>query len=141
MIGVCPYCKKEVVPGDAIYTITGAHWDCHSKTLPVLTKETRRTAQKISDGVYLEKPEHDTKCPDGFVCYGWRRVNKGGYVRFSGGRHYHENLTEYVGKFVYVTLRDMWGINVDVWINGPFKNPCISTFNENAWKELTTKGI
>lgn len=65
--------------------------------------------------------EYDTKCPDGFTCYGWRRVNKGGYVRFSHGQHFHDDLLPLVGKYVYVTLADMWGSEVDIWPEKPWQ--------------------
>lgn len=66
------------------------------------------------------RPRHDTKCPDGFTCYGWRQVHKGGYVRFAHNKHFHDDLAQWAGMWVYVTLADMWGCDVDVWPDGAF---------------------
>jgi hypothetical protein len=37
--GTCGLCDRPIVPGDAIYTLTGTHWDCHD----TVTGGTRRT--------------------------------------------------------------------------------------------------
>ena|ERR1700741_3047177 len=87
----------------------------------------------------IKKPRHghDTKCPDGFVCYEWRKVFKGGYVRFSIGKHYHEDLVPHIGRYVYVVLHDMYGINVDIFPEEPWdiKN-VIYACNEKQWFEI-----
>lgn len=28
---ICPHCKKPILDGQAIYTITRVHWECHEK--------------------------------------------------------------------------------------------------------------
>lgn len=86
---------------------------------------------------YTKRPrEHDTKCPDGFTCYGWRIVRKGGYVRFSKARHYHEELLQFVGMWVYVMLDDPWGCNVAIYPEGCLAGvlPWLSC-NELEWNE------
>lgn len=58
--------------------------------------------------------ERDTRCPDGFLCYGWRRVCKGGFIRFQHNRHYHECLKDLVGEYVYARIDDPWGAQVNI---------------------------
>lgn len=92
--------------------------------------------------------EYDQKCPDGFTCSGWRRVNKGGYVRFSHGQHYHSDLLPLFGKFVYVTLADMWGSKVDIWPENPFQhgtelrgaNPALEAAREKQHEAMFPDG-
>jgi hypothetical protein len=78
-------------------------------------------------------PRHDAKCPDGFTCYGWRQVHKGGYVRFARARYYHEDLAQWAGLWVYVTLADYLAIDVDVWPQGPWRAPELHAMNQNDW--------
>jgi hypothetical protein len=81
----------------------------------------------------LRPKERDTKCPDGVTCYGWRRVNKGGYVRFANRKHYHGDLATCVGTWVYVTLADMWGNIVDVYTDAPWHGQPLRCANEREW--------
>ncbi|MBC3871763.1 hypothetical protein [Undibacterium oligocarboniphilum] len=78
---------------------------------------------------------HDQKCPDGFVCNGYRRINKGGYVRFSSDRHYHVELAKYVGEWVFVELDDPYGIHVNIWLNKPWQSGVrpLAAYNEREW--------
>lgn len=84
---------------------------------------------------YTIRPsQRDVKCPDGFTCYGWRRVNKGGYVRFAHGRHYHEELSGMVGQYVWVTLDDPWALHVNVHPDGALAGATpLSACNEREW--------
>ena len=66
------------------------------------------------------RPWYDGKAPDGFTVNGWRRINKGGYIRFCGGKHYHEKFPDWVGMWVFVELADCWGCNVDVFPETPW---------------------
>jgi hypothetical protein len=90
-------------------------------------------------------PGHDGKAPDGFTVNGWRKVCKGGYVRFSRGRHYHEAFAEWAGLWVFVELSDGWGVNVEVWPYEPWsdRRQLLCCFNENDWnstdKETATR--
>lgn len=58
--------------------------------------------------------ESDTKCPDGFACYGWRQIHKGGYVNWYGHRYFHEELVQWVGMFVYVRIDDYLAIALEI---------------------------
>lgn len=80
---------------------------------------------------------HDGKAPDGFTVNGWRRVNKGGYVRFSGVRHYHESFVEFVGMWIFIELADPWGIDVIAWIEKPWEDSGkrLYCMNEKDWME------
>jgi hypothetical protein len=66
---------------------------------------------------------HDGKAPDGFRVNGWRRVTKGGYVRFCHDTHYHEKFSQWAGLWVFVELDDCYGINVNVWPDEPWAAP------------------
>lgn len=64
---------------------------------------------------YSVRPrESDTKCPDGFACYGWRQIHKGGYVNWYGRRYFHEDLKQWAGMFVYVRIDDWLAIALEV---------------------------
>lgn len=76
---------------------------------------------------------HDTKCPDGFTCEGWRRISAGGYVRFQHGRHYHADFARHVGQWVFVVLDDPRGINVDAWLDAPYRGEKVKCANEKDW--------
>lgn len=80
--------------------------------------------------------QYDVRCPDGFTCCGWRRVNPGGYVRFQFDRHYHEELAEYVGRYVWVEINDGWATSVRVY---PYRHAryFVYAFNEKEFKEST----
>lgn len=66
-------------------------------------------------------PRSDTRCPDGFPCYGWRQVHKGGYVSWYGGKYYHAELKSIEGLWVYVTIADWLAIEVEVWTTAPWE--------------------
>lgn len=78
---------------------------------------------------------HDTKCADGFTCYGWRRITKGGYVTFASGKHYYEDFTANAGRWVYVILDDPFGINVHVFPGEPWIGTHIRPYNAAQWEE------
>lgn len=58
--------------------------------------------------------ESDTECPDGFACYGWRQIHKGGYVNWYGRRYFHEDLIQWNGMFVYVRIDDWLAIALEI---------------------------
>ena len=64
----------------------------------------------------------DTKCPDGFACYGWRQVHKGGYVNWYGSKYWHEDLAQWAGMWVYIEISDWLAIELDVFPSGPPKD-------------------
>lgn len=78
---------------------------------------------------------HDGKAPDGFLINGWRRITKGGYVRFGRCNHYHPRFRDWVGLWVFVELDDCWGVNVNVWPDEPWKDSrtMLACSNEKAW--------
>lgn len=78
-------------------------------------------AKRPTRGRY-ERAWHDGKASDGFTVNGWRRVTKGGYVRFCGGAHYHEEFAKWSGLWVFVELDDGFGINVNAWPDEPWKD-------------------
>lgn len=78
---------------------------------------------------------HDQKAPDGFTVNGWRKVHKGGYVRMVHGRHYHTDLAQWVGKWVFVEIDDGWAIHANVWPDEPWKDTrtMLRCSNEEEW--------
>ena len=52
-------------------------------------------------------PASDTKCPDGFACYGWRQIHKGGYINWYGRRYFHEDLK---GNYILNPLDILEGV-------------------------------
>lgn len=82
-------------------------------------------------------PWRDGKAPDGFVVNGWRKICKGGYVRFNLDKHYHEDFANWVGEWVFLEISDPWAVHVDCWPDRPWgdsKNR-IRCFNEKEWLE------
>lgn len=79
---------------------------------------------------------HDQKAPDGFTVNGWRKVCRGGYVRFQQGKHFHPDLEKWAGMWVFVELADCWGINAIVWPDEPWKDHRTRVFcaNERDWQ-------
>ncbi len=61
----------------------------------------------------------DTVCPDGFPCYGWRQIHRGGYVRWYGGKYYNDELDQWAGMWVYITIADWLAIELEVWDGVP----------------------
>lgn len=78
---------------------------------------------------------HDGKAPDGFTVNGWRRIAKGGYVRFLGTRHYHEKFTDWAGLWVFAEVADGWAVNLNVWPDQPWKDSrtMLRCTNETDW--------
>lgn len=65
---------------------------------------------------YSVRPrESDTKCPDGFACYGWRQIHKGGYVNWYGRRYHHADLKQWIGLFVWIEITDWLALALDVF--------------------------
>lgn len=84
------------------------------------------------------KKQSDKKCPDGFTCEGWRKIHKGGYVRFCGDKHYHKLFQNWIGMWVYVQLEDCWGINVGVYPDNPYNAAeMLLCANEGDWFKRT----
>lgn len=50
----------------------------------------------------------DAKAPDGFLLGGWRRVTKGGYVRFGGTRWSHPDMAGRAGEYAWVHVDCPW---------------------------------
>ena len=46
--------------------------------------------------------------PDGVIAIGWRRVKKGGRVKFGGTYYASPRLAEIVGELVCVSMGDYW---------------------------------
>src|SRR5882724_8004346 len=68
---------------------------------------------------YSVRPrESDTLCPDRFPCYGWRRICKGGYIRWYGHRYYHEDLAQWEDMFVYIQIADWLAVALEVQETG-----------------------
>lgn len=69
---------------------------------------------------------NDVMAPDGVPEYGWRKVRKGGVVKFAGDDWQHDALLPYVGKFVCVRATCYWLTDTEAWIDYPnmsIKNP------------------
>jgi hypothetical protein len=66
-------------------------------------------------------PNGDSRCPDGFACYGWRKIHKGGYVRWYGIKYQHPQLAEWVGLWVYVTIADWLASELEIWTGKPWE--------------------
>ena len=86
-------------------------------------------------------PASDTRCPDGFACYGWRRVCKGGFVRWYGRRYYHDDLKALAGLWVYVTIDDWLAIAVEIYITDRWVGDTVVAHMESDADYKTRKGI
>lgn len=86
-------------------------------------------------------PAGDTRCPDGFACYGWRQVHKGGYVRWYGRRYHHEDLKPLAGLWVYVTIDDWLAIKVEVWITDRWVGDTVIADMESDAAYRARKGL
>lgn len=63
----------------------------------------------------LRPRDRDTRCPDGFACYGWRRVTKAGYLIWYGRRYHHEALKQFAGLFMWCEISDWLATGLDVF--------------------------
>lgn len=90
--------------------------------------------QKPTQGRY-GREWHDGKAPDGFTVNGWRRIAKGGYIRFCQGKRYHEKFKEWAGLWVFAEVEDGWGVDVIVWPDEPWKDrrTVLYCTNESDW--------
>jgi hypothetical protein len=61
----------------------------------------------------------DTRCPDGFSCYGWRQIHRGGYVRWYHSKYYADEFKQWEGLWVYIEISDCFAIGLDVFPGGP----------------------
>jgi hypothetical protein len=68
------------------------------------------------------KPWHDGKARDGGVANGWRRIRKGGYIRFNRVKYAHESFTNWIGLWVFVVAADYWGFDVHVYPDTPWNS-------------------
>lgn len=50
----------------------------------------------------------DRKCADGMLASGWRKVKKGGRVKFAGSWYSDPKLAEIVGELVNVAMGEYW---------------------------------
>jgi len=85
--------------------------------------------------------ESDTRCPDGFACYGWRRVCAGGYVRWYGHRYYSDDLKQYVGLFVWVEISDWLAIELDIFSSQGDREALARGAMESDIDYLVRKGL
>lgn len=60
----------------------------------------------------------DQYCPDRVICSGWRKVRKGGRVKFAASWWKHDKLKDYEGKYVYITPNEYWITAVDIHYPG-----------------------
>lgn len=77
-------------------------------------------------------PSCDTRCPDGYPCYGWRQIHKGGYVRWQRQRYYHDDLKLLAGLWVYVTIADWLAIEVEIWLTAPWEGETVIASMQEA---------
>ncbi len=56
----------------------------------------------------------DKRAPDGGLSDGWRRVKKGGWVKFAGTRFYASELEEIPGELVRVSMGEYWESYVSI---------------------------
>lgn len=62
---------------------------------------------------------NDVLAPDGVAEYGWRKVRKGGVVKFVGSDWQHDDLIPFVGQYVTVKVGDVHCCDVDVYKEYP----------------------
>lgn len=62
---------------------------------------------------------NDVMAPDGIPEYGWRKVRKGGIVKFAGDDYQHDALLSFVGQFVCVKTNCYWMTDVQAWTDYP----------------------
>lgn len=79
---------------------------------------------------------YDTKCPDGFVTNGWRRICKGGYVNFQHERRYAPEFLEWPGFYVFMEITDYLAIDAHCWNADPWHGKPIGTYSQREWDEL-----
>lgn len=84
--------------------------------------------------------ESDTRCPDGFACYGWRRIARDGYVLWYGRRYYDEELKQWAGLFVWVEISDWLASALDVF-SSQGDRECIVAEMESDEHYRQRKGI
>jgi hypothetical protein len=74
------------------------------------------------------KPEWppDGRAADGFLIEGWRRVRKGGIVKFAGQKFQHESLAAWAGFWVFVTLRDYAAERAIIYGSRPYAGEFVS---------------
>jgi len=67
----------------------------------------------------------DDRSPeDGALLGGWRMVTSGGKVKFNHGVWHSDGLEKYIGLYVYIEQRDVWGLDIVARPNGEFRGPC-----------------
>ena len=59
-------------------------------------------------------PYCDRRAPDGGLSSGWRRVRRGGSVKFAGAYYSAPELARIVGELVSVNMGEYWGSYVIV---------------------------
>lgn len=91
--GTCAHCGKLVASGESLFSITGAHWDCHDgKVTSALARETPRLEVcRAGSGTTLHIVDRKT----GTALCGFRPRNRAWQMRKRGGWHpvQHEAAT------------------------------------------------
>lgn len=62
---------------------------------------------------------YDVLAPDGVAEYGWRKVRKGGVVKFVHRDWQHDALLPFIGEYVTVKVGDVHCCDVDVFKEYP----------------------
>lgn len=91
----------------------------------------------------VERPNglpKDVCAPDGIAEYGWRKVRKGGVVKFVQTNWQHDALLPYIGQYVVVKVGDVFCCDVDVFTeypSGSFRNTFICNIKiEVDWAKI-----
>ncbi len=57
--------------------------------------------------------------PDGVISASWRKVRKGGKVKFGGSWWQHEKLNSLVDKWVWCEVTEYWHVATDIYHDRP----------------------
>jgi len=80
---------------------------------------------------------YDAKCPDGFLTNGYRKVFKGGYVRWHGGKMYAPEFINWAGLWVFMEISDCFAIDSHCYPDRAFHGAPIATYSQKEWDALT----
>lgn len=80
---------------------------------------------------------YDAKCPDGFLTNGYRKVFKGGYVRWHGGKMYAPEFINWAGLWVFMEISDCFAIDSHCYPDRAFHGTPIATYSQKEWDALT----
>lgn len=82
---------------------------------------------------------NDVMAPDGVPEYGWRKVRKGGLVKFAGCDFQDNALIPFIGDYVCIVATCYWLTDTQAWIDYPvnhIRNP-ICTFKSKPLPVFT----